>query len=117
MIIRTRHIEGISILFLKGNLIGEADSTEIRQAVYTELQRPEKLLVFDLGGVTRMNSSGLGVIISSMASVRNAGGTLVLANINHRIGPLFQITNITRVVKEYDTVERAVAALKRRPAK
>jgi anti-anti-sigma factor len=117
MIIRIRHIDGISILFLRGSLMGEIDSIEVRNAVYTELQRLEKLLVFDLGGVARMNSSGLGVIISSMASVRNAGGTLVLANINQRIGPLFQITNITRVVKEYETVERAVAALKRRPAK
>lgn len=117
MIIRKRHVDGVSILFLKGTMMGETDASEIRNVIYAELQRPEQSLILDLGGVSRMNSSGLGVIISSMASVKKAGKSLVLANINPRIGPLFHITNITRVVKEYETVERALAFLKRRPAR
>ncbi|MBI3110682.1 MAG: STAS domain-containing protein [Ignavibacteriales bacterium] len=117
MIIRTRHIDGISILFLQGAMMGEPESGEIRNAVQAELQRPGKTIIMDLGGVGRMNSSGLGDIISSMASTKRAGGILVLANINQKIGPLFEITKITRVVKQYESVERAVAALKRRPVK
>lgn len=114
MIIRARHIDGISILFLQGNMMGEPESSEIRNAIQAELQLPGKTIIMDLGGVGRMNSSGLGDVISSMASTKRAGGVLVLANINSRIGPLFEITKITRVLKQYETVERAIAALKRR---
>ncbi len=116
MIIRARHIDGISILFLQGNMMGEPESSEIRNAIQTELQLPGKTIIMDLGGVGRMNSSGLGDVISSMASTKRAGGVLVLANINSKIGPLFEITKITRVLKQYETVERAIAALKRRAA-
>lgn len=114
MIIRARHIDGISILFLQGNMMGEPESSEIRNAIQAELRLPGKTIIMDLGGVGRMNSSGLGDVISSMASTKRAGGVLVLANINSKIGPLFEITKITRVLKQYETVERAIAALKRR---
>jgi len=102
----------VAIVALKGNLMGEPDTTEVREKVYSLLQDEVKKIVIDLGKVKWINSSGLGSLIAAMTSVKNKGGDMRLANITEKVESVFMITQLIKVFKTYETVDRAVASFK-----
>ena len=66
-------------------------------------------LVVDLGGVTFMASTGLGVLVGRLKLVRAANGTLRLACANERILSVFSITGLDKVFQIFPSVDDAVA--------
>ena len=71
-------------------------------------EQGKKNVVVDLSKTKFMNSSGLGMLISGMTTMRNAGGDLRLANVADRIQSLLVITKLITVFKHYDSVDDAV---------
>jgi anti-sigma B factor antagonist len=57
-----------------------------------------------------MNSSGLGILITSLTSLRNAGGDLKICGASDRIESLLMVTKLITVFKHYKTLDEAVAA-------
>jgi anti-sigma B factor antagonist len=102
----------IAILTFKGDLLGEPDTTKIREKIHSLVSDNVKKIVIDLGGVNYMNSSGLGTLISVLTTVRNGQGELILANVGGKVQNLFLITQLTKVFDSYETVDRAMASFK-----
>lgn len=102
----------VAVVALRGNLMGEPDTTEVRDKIYNLLQDDVKKVVLDLGKVKWINSSGLGALIAAMTSVKNKGGDLRLANVTEKVESVFMITQLIKVFKTYETVDRAVASFK-----
>jgi len=57
-----------------------------------------------------MNSSGLGMLLGALTSVRNGGGDLRLARLGDRVHALLSVTRLTSVFQHFPTVEDAVAS-------
>jgi len=102
----------VAILSLKGDLLGEPDTTNIRDKIHSLVSDEIKKVVIDLGGVNYMNSSGLGSLIAALTTMRNAGGELLLARVGKKVKNLFIITQLVKVFDTYETVERALASFK-----
>ncbi|MEX1138135.1 MAG: STAS domain-containing protein [Bacteroidota bacterium] len=102
----------VAVVALKGNLMGEPDTTDVREKIYGLLQDDVKKVVLDLGKVKWINSSGLGALIAAMTSVKNKGGDLRLANVTEKVESVFMITQLIKVFRTYETVDRAVASFK-----
>ena len=102
----------VAVVALRGNLMGEPDTTEVREKIYSLLQDDVKKIVLDLGKVKWINSSGLGSLIAAMTSVKNKGGEMRLANITEKVESIFMITQLIKVFKTYETVDRAVGSFK-----
>lgn len=102
----------VAVISLKGNMMGEPDMDRLREKIYGLLQEDMKKIVIDLKGVRWINSSGLGVLIASLTSVKNKGGDLRLSNITDKVESLLVITQLVKVFKTYETVDRAVASFK-----
>jgi anti-sigma B factor antagonist len=102
----------IAVLRLKGNLMGEPDTENLRDKIYSLLQEGFNKIVVDMKGVRWISSSGLGTLIAALTSVRNKSGDLRLANITEKVESLFAITQLVKVFKTYETVDRAVASFK-----
>lgn len=100
----------VAVLTFKGDLLGEPDTTKIRDKIHSLVSDNVKKIVIDLGGVNYMNSSGLGTLISVLTTVRNSQGELVLANVGGKVQNLFLITQLTKVFDSYETVDRAMAS-------
>lgn len=112
MTIKEKMHGDVAVLALKGNLMGEPDTTDVRDKVYSLLQDDVKKIVLDLGKVKWINSSGLGALIAAMTSVKNKNGELRLAHITEKVESIFMITQLIKVFKTYETVDRAVASYK-----
>ena len=105
----TQKIQGdILVLSIKGNLIGEPDASELRSAVYNVLEKGARKVIVDLAGLKVINSMGLGVLIGSLTSMRKRGGDMTFAGPNDKVEGVLLLTQLVKVVKIYDTVERAV---------
>lgn len=61
-----------------------------------------------MGKVTYLNSTALGVLISSHATVTKNGGKIVLCNLDKSIENLFVITKLTLVFPIFATLEEAI---------
>ena len=108
MTIKESTHDGIVVLTLKGNLVNEGDLSKLKEKVHGLLNNDIKKIIFDLGGVNFINSSGLGVLISSLTSVRNAGGEMCLAHLGDNVENLFVITKLIKVFETYETLEDAL---------
>ena len=70
-----------------------------------------KKVVIDLGGVKWINSSGLGVLMAAMTTLKNAEGQMKLANVTEKVESLLMITQLMRIFDTYESVDRAVSAM------
>lgn len=102
-----------TILTFKGDLLGEPDTTKIREKIHSLVSDGMKKIVIDLGGVNYMNSSGIGTLIAVLTTVRNGGGELKLANVGGKVQNLFVITQLVKVFDTYETIDRALASFKK----
>ena len=98
------------VIKFKGNVMGGPDGAKLHDKLHNLREQSKLNVVVDLGRVKFMNSSGLGMLISGMTTMRNAGGDLRLANAADRIQSLLVVTRLITVFKHYESVEAAAAS-------
>ncbi len=108
MKIKQKLFDDIVVVSLDGNLFGEPEISEVRKEIYTVLDRGLTKVVLDLSKVNKINSSGLGTVMAILASIKGKGGELRLANITGYVGSVLVLTKLVKVLKIYETVDRAV---------
>jgi anti-sigma B factor antagonist len=100
------------VVHLRGKLFGGPFAEELNKALHKLLDEDKKNIVLDLDGVTVLNSSGFGILVSSYTTVKNAGGDLKLARISNKIEGLLSITKLNQIMEQYLTVEDALMSYK-----
>lgn len=110
MKLTTREDKGIMILEPKGKIMGGPDATLLHDKLHDLINQGKKKVVIDLAKVDWMNSTGLGILISGLTTMRNNGGELKLANVTEKIQSLLTITKLITVFETFETVDQAVAS-------
>jgi anti-sigma B factor antagonist len=100
---------GVMILHLKGDLLGGSDIAEFKEKLKLLLDAGKKHLLVDMSGVTYVNSSGIGMLISGMTTIVQAGGKFKICNIEKNIKNVFVITNLIKVFDTFNTIDEAIA--------
>ncbi|GCE75437.1 anti-sigma-B factor antagonist [Cellulomonas biazotea] len=107
MRVTSRDVGGRTVVEVDGEVdVSTADA--LRECVIDLLDRERTDLVVDLGGVTFMDSTGLGVLVGSLKKVRLLGGRLQLVISTERVEQLFRITALLPVFTVHGTVEEAL---------
>lgn len=110
MKIKTEERYNTVVLQLKGDVMGGPDGAKLHDAL-RELRDAGRLnVVVDLHRVRFMNSSGLGMLIGGLSTMRSAGGDLRLANATDRIQSLLMVARLLTLFRHFDSVEAAVAS-------
>jgi anti-sigma B factor antagonist len=99
------------ILKLNGEIMGGPDADKFRKIIDKTIEKETVYVIADMTDVTWMNSSGLGMLISALTSLRSSGGDLYLTHLSDRIRRPIQITKLDSVIKEFPTVQDAVKAI------
>ncbi len=108
MKIKERMVGDVAILQLSGKLLGgPPDSQEFKDRIYQLLDKGINKIVVDLSDIKRMNSSGLGVLISALTSIRNKEGNLKLAGISDTMEGILVMTKLNTIFETYETAEGA----------
>lgn len=104
----TKEQSGVTILRMEGSILGGPEATELNTSLHKLLDGKKKRIVVDLSGVSLMNSSGLGMLIGAVTTMRNAGGDLKIAAASEKVAQVFKITKVEKVMELHDTVKGAV---------
>ena len=98
------------IFSLKGNIMGGPDAEKFREELHSLIESGKTEVIIDLGKVKFMNSSGLGILIGGLSTMRNAGGDLRICQADKKIESLLMVTQLISVFKHYRTLKEAVAS-------
>lgn len=96
------------VIEFKGNVMGGPDAVKLNEKLHELIDKDQTNVIADLGKVKFMNSSGLGMLIGGLTTMRKAGGDLRIANATDKIESLLVITKLITVFKHYKTLEEAV---------
>ena len=103
-----RQVGGVTIVDISGRIVLGEESAALRDLVCDLLSKGHKKILFNLGDVNYIDSSGLGHLVSAFTSVRNHGGELKLLNLSNNIQNLMQITRLYTVFEIMDNEAAAV---------
>ncbi len=112
MRLKTKDVKGITLIELKGNVMGGPDASSLNEELHKLIDGGKKNIVVDLGDVKFMNSSGLGMLIGALTTVRNAGGQLKLARASEKIESLLIVTKLITVFEHHEKVDEAIGSFK-----
>lgn len=101
-----------AIIEFKGNVMGGPDAVSLNEKLHELIEKNNTNVVFNLSKVKFMNSSGLGMMIGALTTMRKAGGDLRIANATDKIESLLIITKLITVFKHYKSLDEAVESFK-----
>jgi anti-sigma B factor antagonist len=103
--------DGVVILALSGKIMGGPEAGQINDKINALIDENKKKIIIDLGKVEWMNSSGLGILIGAITTLKNNDGQMVLIHVSDRIENLLKITKLISVFTIKPDLESAVEAL------
>ncbi len=106
-----RIVDGIAVLAVSGKMMGGPDQQKCHAQVHGLVEEGVPWIVMDLGQLVWINSSGIGLLVGSLTSCRNAGGNLVVARAQKKVRSLFMMTQIIKIFDVFNTVKEGVAFL------
>jgi anti-sigma B factor antagonist len=109
--ISNKQIEGVTVVYCNGRIVFGEEAANLREQV-KNLLTTQKHIVLNLGGVSYIDSGGLGTLVGLYTSARAAGGDIRLANLTQRVGDQLQITKLVTVFDVHDSEEKAIQSFK-----
>ncbi len=102
---------GVVVVTLAGRVMLGAESAEIETLVEKALVEGRRHFVFDLAGVTHIDSTGIGRFISGLNKVRQAGGSLRMAAASGQVRDAFRVTRLDTVFQFFTDTATALQGL------
>lgn len=97
-----------------GNVVtrlnGKLSLETVNSFIQTMRQEPAKHLVLDMSGLSFLDSSGVGALVSLFVTRRHTGKTLVLAGLTKQGIAVLQVSGLLKLIPAYPTVEEAANA-------
>ena len=109
MTISTRQVGGITILDIGGRIVLGEEGASLRDVIRDLLKNGHKQILFNLGDVAYIDTTGLGSLVGAFTTVRKQGGELKLLNLPEKLAGVMQITKLYTV---FDIMNDEAAAVK-----
>jgi anti-anti-sigma factor len=105
----------IWIYTLSGDLFGSAEGYAFQDEVRERVAAGARKVLVDLSAVHRIDSSGVGILVTIMWSTSQAGGGLVMAALPKRVEQVLSIAMLLERIDHAETVEAGLAKLGEMP--
>jgi anti-sigma B factor antagonist len=113
LVVEHRDIEGdTTIITIRGKLMLGEEVAQLEGLVLLLLKSGRKNLIFDLSGMTHIDSTGIGRFIDTYSRLAQIGGQIRLASAGGAVRDSFRVTRLDTVFPFYPTVEAACVGLK-----
>ncbi|TVQ02862.1 MAG: anti-sigma factor antagonist [Balneolaceae bacterium] len=98
------------VIELKGKIMGGPDADYFKAELQKLIDAGKTKLIIDLQDVKFMNSSGLGILIGGLTTMRKIGGDIKLANADKRISSLLMVSQLNTVFDHHLSLDSAIKA-------
>jgi anti-anti-sigma factor len=113
--IESRFCGNVAILQCTGRIVLGDEGQSLESAFQTAVREFPRI-VLNAAGVTRLDSSGLGLLVRYSANLRKRGGDLCLAAPPPFITELLEMTLLSTVLPSSPTEQEAILSFLRQPA-
>ena len=96
---------------MNGKLLLGRDCAQLETLVPQLIASGHKTLIFDLAGVTHIDSTGIGRFIDTYSKLTKIGGKMRLAGATGAVRDSFHVTRLDTVFSFYPSVEAACQGL------
>lgn len=110
--IEKRQANGVTIVSCQGRIMFGDEANALRDFLKEALAETPRM-VLNLGGVTYIDSGGLGMLVGVYSSARGAGADIKLTGLGQRLRDVLQITKLATVFEVFNSEQEALAALGR----
>ena len=107
--IASRSVGDITVLTCTGRIV-EGDEATTLESYVRKLLPMQRYIVVDAGGVTFVDSCGLGLLLRLRTIARTAAGDLKLCAVNHHVGEVLRVTKLAGVLPPYPSELEAITA-------
>lgn len=111
--LETREVGRVTIVRCNGRIVAGSESESLRAHV-DWLLRDRHFIVFHMGEVGFIDSSGLGTMVRSLTSTRRVYGDVKLCNLPEPVRKILEMSRLTQVFDTHESEEKAIAAFYRR---
>ena len=103
--------DGVAVIYLSGNLLGENANGPVLDFLKEQIEGGTRKVLFNLTDLKFINSTGLGMLMTSIARVRNAGGQMYLCNVPESMTKILKMMKLDSTFPIAATEQDAVASL------
>ena len=101
----------VAIVTVSGDItLNKGGDVLLKDKVQSLIQQGNKNIIIDLGGVSYVDSAGLGQLVHAYATTKNKGGALKLLNVTKRLRDLLVVTKLLTVFDTYENENAALAS-------
>jgi anti-anti-sigma factor len=102
---------GVVVLGMTGSIRIGPNCQQIELALEEIIRQGGVWVVFDLSGVSYIDSAGIGTVVRSLAKLRKSGGTLRLCGVKGMVDGVLKLTRIDRSIEVFPTADEAAEGL------
>ena len=111
MVIELEMVGQIAVLKLNGTLTLSDGEGLLKDKIRSLIQQGNRRIALDLGGLSYLDSAGLGELVSVHTTVTRGGGQIRVFNITKRVNDLLAITKLLMALDAFDSKEEALKSL------
>ena len=104
----------VAVLSLGGRLTLGRDCQRVEWQVDDLLREGKLNVIFDLSGLSFIDSAGVGMVMMCFGKLRKSGGTLLAAGAKGYVEDTLKLTRVNEVLQLFPNVEAAAASLANR---
>ena len=108
MSVKVKVLDDIVVIYAKGMFTGGKETDELEHALDTAYVEGFKKVVVNLKNATYMSTPGISALVKARKGFMEAGGRVVLSNVNDRINQVFVVTKLILVFETYETEAEAI---------
>ncbi len=100
----------VEAIGLKGPLVLGSAVNDLREKVENLAAHGGSQFVFNLEGVSKMDSSGIGLLVMILTSTKEAGGSLKLVNPSKQVAQTLKMCNVLPLFEVYPEEKEAITS-------
>lgn len=113
--VEARHCGLVYVIRCHGRIVAGEELAVLESAIKRAMPEFPRV-VLQLGEVTRVDSTGIGLLVRYLAHTRNRSGDLRLADTPPYLAELLRLTKLANVFSVYPSEEQAIVSFLKQPA-
>ncbi len=109
--LETKNIDDILVVNLKDtDRLSALIAEPVKVQLLEYFNKPNTNVIFDLQGISFIDSSGFGVFLSCMKAANNNYGQFKICNVNSEVMELFKLLQLHHVFEIYDELKSCLVS-------
>ena len=99
----------IAVLEMNGRIVLGNTSRDVELKLAEVIAAQMKKIIFDVSGITMLDSTGIGILVVCQGKIGKSGGKLHIAGASGLVEDILKVTNVDKILHMFPTVNEAAA--------